>query len=740
LSLTRPQRNINWRRLSDVNVDSVARRGDIHSVLGFVDDVTYGNPSNLNVHPNINKAFQLSQLTIQYLLHTQQVLNESGNQADAKHADAKKRVEATKSALKQQKETIQNLKREQARQEELIESYRSLLHTLNPKVARRADIQTGAKSRPKRSRRRRNRDENEDANNLGAVKVEAVAVEAMGEEEEEEEDFIRSSTANDTTKDHHATNIRQKEQRLYAPANEAQEERERQDTIENTSLSAPNRVLGVPEVRSSLEMDDIDRNGPISSLMNERDEEKVEDNAKRQQRRVEQQEQDEREQNRRREEQEKAEQQRQKTMELEELRLLEEERILEEKRLQERERELEEKEKEKDRELALERERERLMQDKERKEKEQREQEQLEREQQQQEEEKEEEMERQRTREVERQNEEREKEKQRELQRKQQEEKDQKEATRKEREEREERERHIVSNTEADKKMATDMFPGQYGKKEETTVQSDVRNNNNNETTALELFPGQYGASPPTKTQTADSTNAQKAEEQQNDDYSEDEDMLEMLDFDDFDDSDMIMEGTTIKTSAETATTTTSTDKADKADKADDTTVHKSNQEDDTPPATTTTTTSIEAFDENDSDAVQAFDDDEFESDDSYNDAQEWKKEREEEIEERKRKHEVELQAKREAEKQLSQQSGGIKPADQRKYKKAFDKWSSDDALDVENVVDLLSSLRGKLKLEVTPQEMKLLLAKMGVAEEEASMTFEQFMQGMAGREEILGR
>jgi hypothetical protein len=28
----------------------------------------------------------------------------------------------------------------------------------------------------------------------------------------------------------------------------------------------------------------------------------------------------------------------------------------------------------------------------------------------------------------------------------------------------------------------------------------------------------------------------------------------------------------------------------------------------------------------------------------------------------------------------------------------------------------------------------------MGVAEEEASMTFEQFMQGMAGREEILGR
>ena len=48
LHLTQPHRKVNWGRLADANVDSITRRGDIHSVLSFADDVTYGEPGELD--------------------------------------------------------------------------------------------------------------------------------------------------------------------------------------------------------------------------------------------------------------------------------------------------------------------------------------------------------------------------------------------------------------------------------------------------------------------------------------------------------------------------------------------------------------------------------------------------------------------------------------------------------------------------------------------------------------------
>ena len=141
---------------------------------------------------------------------------------------------------------------------------------------------------------------------------------------------------------------------------------------------------------------------------------------------------------------------------------------------------------------------------------------------------------------------------------------------------------------------------------------------------------------------------------------------------------------------------------------------------------------------DDDSDAVQAFDN--FEEDDSEEeggDEARWKKEKEKEIEERKSKHEKERKAKREEENKLSQATS-IKPADQRKYKKAFDKWCDDDGnLPVENMKDLFLSLSGKLKLNVTDDELQLFLTKMNVQEDQETVTLEKFMEGVAARDEI---
>ena len=158
LRLARPTRRVNWRKVSECNVDGLARRGDAHTLLSFADDVAHGDAGAVQsdtAHPSVAKAFALSQLTVQYLLHTQQVLIEGNSESDAARARAQEALASVKGKLKTQKENMRHLARERARQEELIESYRALLHTLNPKAARRADVQTGRESASDRRRRRR---------------------------------------------------------------------------------------------------------------------------------------------------------------------------------------------------------------------------------------------------------------------------------------------------------------------------------------------------------------------------------------------------------------------------------------------------------------------------------------------------------------------------------------------------------------------------------------------------------
>jgi hypothetical protein len=66
LRLTRPVRRVNWRKVAECNVDSVARRGDVHTLLSFADDVAHGDVQAVEsdeAHPAAKKAFALPQLS-----------------------------------------------------------------------------------------------------------------------------------------------------------------------------------------------------------------------------------------------------------------------------------------------------------------------------------------------------------------------------------------------------------------------------------------------------------------------------------------------------------------------------------------------------------------------------------------------------------------------------------------------------------------------------------------------------
>ena len=264
LSLVNPHRHVNWRKISDANVDSMARRGDIHSILSFADDVAYGDPGDLNVHPTLTSSLKLSQLTVQYLLHTQQALTQSGNQADERRAAARARVQKAKSDLKLQKDNLRALKHEHSRQEELIKSYRSLLHTLNPKDARRADHQTGRKTKPPRRSHRRGEEQHTDAQEENKEDLETKATHYASENNEEEKEEV----------------VEEEEEELVEEE-DVEEELVEEDSsgraVVMSSETKSGMLMGVPEVRSSIEVDDMEQLvDPVVSLRALRGEEEEE--------------------------------------------------------------------------------------------------------------------------------------------------------------------------------------------------------------------------------------------------------------------------------------------------------------------------------------------------------------------------------------------------------------------------------------------------------------------------------
>lgn len=80
----KPKRNkINWRLLSTINVDEIVRKvikinqNNVDALHELIESVTYCdiNDSELeDLDPNVSKLFEISQLIIEFLLHSQSFL------------------------------------------------------------------------------------------------------------------------------------------------------------------------------------------------------------------------------------------------------------------------------------------------------------------------------------------------------------------------------------------------------------------------------------------------------------------------------------------------------------------------------------------------------------------------------------------------------------------------------------------------------------------------------------------
>jgi hypothetical protein len=66
---------LDWRMLSSVDPDSVARRGDIRALQSVIDNLTFADMESegawASADRNMVKLLKLSQLCIEYLVHTQ---------------------------------------------------------------------------------------------------------------------------------------------------------------------------------------------------------------------------------------------------------------------------------------------------------------------------------------------------------------------------------------------------------------------------------------------------------------------------------------------------------------------------------------------------------------------------------------------------------------------------------------------------------------------------------------------
>lgn len=134
---------INWPRIAATNVRQLQKLGDVHSLRGFLADVCVGDADDGFVSYDTEterlerKALRVNQLTTQYLLYSQQVLEQQTATLNRGKARLRKREAKDKRRYSVRKEKLRILEDEIARQDRLIATHTAVLQSVAPDVARR---------------------------------------------------------------------------------------------------------------------------------------------------------------------------------------------------------------------------------------------------------------------------------------------------------------------------------------------------------------------------------------------------------------------------------------------------------------------------------------------------------------------------------------------------------------------------------------------------------------------------
>lgn len=124
---------IDWRKIAAVDIDKVAREVDVDTLQNNINHLTYCDIETelegTTVDPNFLKLFKLAQLSIEFLIHSQESLLQSLSEAEEQLTEANRNLEEERKFRICDQEAIKQLQRENRKRRRIIENQQlEMLH------------------------------------------------------------------------------------------------------------------------------------------------------------------------------------------------------------------------------------------------------------------------------------------------------------------------------------------------------------------------------------------------------------------------------------------------------------------------------------------------------------------------------------------------------------------------------------------------------------------------------------
>ncbi|XP_060561608.1 cilium assembly protein DZIP1L-like isoform X2 [Ruditapes philippinarum] len=123
---------IDWRRIASIDIDAVARTLDFNALQDNIMNITFcnieGEMDMRMVDPNFLKIFKLAQLSIEYLLHSQEFLTSKLSSLEGSLKKSNEEHEETKATLAKLKEELTAVKKESHKRKKLLVAQQQLIH------------------------------------------------------------------------------------------------------------------------------------------------------------------------------------------------------------------------------------------------------------------------------------------------------------------------------------------------------------------------------------------------------------------------------------------------------------------------------------------------------------------------------------------------------------------------------------------------------------------------------------
>ncbi|GFO28330.1 Zinc finger protein dzip1 [Plakobranchus ocellatus] len=126
---------VDWRRIASVDVDTIARTLDFTTLQDNIMNITFCNlESELDIRsidPNFVKLFKLAQLTIEYLLHSQEYLASLCASMEEKSKQSDQETEKVKAELETLQKEVAEVKKESHKRKKLLIAQQQLMYAGN---------------------------------------------------------------------------------------------------------------------------------------------------------------------------------------------------------------------------------------------------------------------------------------------------------------------------------------------------------------------------------------------------------------------------------------------------------------------------------------------------------------------------------------------------------------------------------------------------------------------------------